>query len=252
MTAPATELAVLLDLAEVDAELARLEARAASLTAQRAGSDSMAAVNQAARRHTDAAEAHDAARRAQIRFESDLSDLEDRTRRADSRLRQLSDTHQIEAAQREVDTLRQRRSVTEDELLAAMEVAETALAEVEESTEAERAAREQADTTEHELVGELGEVEQALTGARKRREGMAEGIDGALLERYEALRQKGIRPPVARFEAGRCQGCHLSLPATEVDQLRTLPADALVFCSECGCLLVRSPRPHRGEAEPES
>ena len=247
-----TELAVLLDLAEVDAELARLEARATSLATRRAGSDSMAVVDQAARRRTDAAEANDAARRTQIRLEGTLSDLEDRARRAEARLSQLSDTHQIEAAQREVDLLRDQRSATEDELLSAMEVAETALAEDEESAEAERAAREQADATEHELVGELGEAEHALAHVRARRAAMAEGIDGALLDRYEELRQKGIRPPVARFEGGRCQGCHLSLPATEVDQLRTLPPDALVFCSECGCLLVRSPRPPQGEAEPET
>jgi predicted nucleic acid-binding Zn-ribbon protein len=38
---------------------------------------------------------------------------------------------------------------------------------------------------------------------------------------------------------GRCGGCHLALPATEVDRLRKLPADALVRCEQCERILVR-------------
>jgi predicted nucleic acid-binding Zn-ribbon protein len=34
-------------------------------------------------------------------------------------------------------------------------------------------------------------------------------------------------------------GCHISLAAAEVDQLRRQPADAIVHCPDCGCLLVR-------------
>jgi predicted nucleic acid-binding Zn-ribbon protein len=36
-----------------------------------------------------------------------------------------------------------------------------------------------------------------------------------------------------------CQACHLALPATEVDRIRHLPADALVRCEHCGAILVR-------------
>jgi hypothetical protein len=36
-----------------------------------------------------------------------------------------------------------------------------------------------------------------------------------------------------------CQGCHLALPAVEVDRIRKLSVDEAVHCEECGRLLVR-------------
>ena len=38
---------------------------------------------------------------------------------------------------------------------------------------------------------------------------------------------------------GRCGGCHLALPATEVDRVRKEPADALIRCEQCDRILVR-------------
>ena len=38
---------------------------------------------------------------------------------------------------------------------------------------------------------------------------------------------------------GTCMGCHLQLPATEVDRLKRLEPDTLVFCDQCGRILVR-------------
>jgi predicted nucleic acid-binding Zn-ribbon protein len=44
---------------------------------------------------------------------------------------------------------------------------------------------------------------------------------------------------IARLEKSTCQGCHLGLAAFEVERLRQEPADAIVFCPECGRILVR-------------
>jgi predicted nucleic acid-binding Zn-ribbon protein len=40
-----------------------------------------------------------------------------------------------------------------------------------------------------------------------------------------------------------CQGCHLTIPATEVDRMRRHAAASdgvgeLSFCDNCGCILV--------------
>ncbi|MEZ5140978.1 MAG: C4-type zinc ribbon domain-containing protein [Acidimicrobiales bacterium] len=43
---------------------------------------------------------------------------------------------------------------------------------------------------------------------------------------------------VARLHGGACGGCHLQLPAAEVDRIKHLPEDQLATCEECGRLLV--------------
>jgi hypothetical protein len=39
--------------------------------------------------------------------------------------------------------------------------------------------------------------------------------------------------------AGSCSGCHLTLPAMEVDRIRKAPADEVITCDQCGRILVR-------------
>ena len=43
----------------------------------------------------------------------------------------------------------------------------------------------------------------------------------------------------ARLVGPSCTGCHLTLPAQELDRIRREPPDALVFCDQCGRILVR-------------
>jgi len=43
---------------------------------------------------------------------------------------------------------------------------------------------------------------------------------------------------VARLVGFTCQGCHLSIPATEVDRIRKEGDGALAYCDNCGAILV--------------
>ena len=43
---------------------------------------------------------------------------------------------------------------------------------------------------------------------------------------------------VARLVGNTCQGCHLTIPATEVDSIRRAPEGTISYCDNCGCILV--------------
>ena len=51
------------------------------------------------------------------------------------------------------------------------------------------------------------------------------------------LRFDGVA--VARLVGSHCDGCHLTLPAMELDRIRHLPEGELVTCEQCGRILVR-------------
>ena len=57
--------------------------------------------------------------------------------------------------------------------------------------------------------------------------------------RIRLLRAKLGGVGAARLVNGRCTGCHLTLPATELDRIRREPPDALIRCDQCGRVLVR-------------
>lgn len=145
----------------------------------------------------------------------------------------------LQAMADEVAHIRQRDSRLEDgiiEIMEEREPVEAAVADLEaQLTEvAARATQIEAAlaTADEELAGE----ERANADARAAR---AAAVPADLLDRYARLRQRLGGVGVARMADGRCTGCHLNLPATELDRMRKAPPDALVTCEQCGRILVR-------------
>ena len=69
------------------------------------------------------------------------------------------------------------------------------------------------------------------------RDDAASGVPAALLATYEQIRARAHGVGVARLVGGTCQGCRLSIPATEVDRIqRGVPGESR--CDNCGAILV--------------
>lgn len=179
--------------------------------------------------------------RSQKRLEDEITSIETKAGSETRKLNSGSVTapREIQALSSEIDALGRRQRTLEDEILEIMEAVEPLSAEV------ERLDAESATATSdlERLRGEIDEQERAIDGeiaaAEAARAGAAAGLDAALLERYEKLRAKLGGIAVARLEGDRCLGCHVSLPAVEVDVIRHSPPDAIVTHEDCGRILVR-------------
>jgi predicted nucleic acid-binding Zn-ribbon protein len=82
-------------------------------------------------------------------------------------------------------------------------------------------------------------IDQDLVTELEAREVAAAGIPADLMALYEQLRAQLDGVGAAPLVNGRCGGCHLALPATEVDRLRKEPPETLVRCDQCSRILVR-------------
>jgi uncharacterized protein len=84
-----------------------------------------------------------------------------------------------------------------------------------------------------------GEIGTELEAERKERQGLGESVPADLLTRYEQLRTRLSGTGAARLIGGSCGGCHLQLPAVELDRVRHADPDAILYCDQCGRILVR-------------
>ncbi|MCU1346105.1 MAG: hypothetical protein JWL70_2371 [Acidimicrobiia bacterium] len=162
-----------------------------------------------------------------------------RRRDIDKRLKVSTVPKEVQALSDELASLAKHQLELEDhelELMEAIEPLDAQLAEIqaEEDQIDIDGARQRAALAEAEVALEA----EVLSVAAARQEASA-AVPEALLTHYEKVRPKLGGIAVARLDAGRCTGCHLQLPATELDRLRHEPADALVTCEQCGRLLVR-------------
>lgn len=151
---------------------------------------------------------------------------------------EVSSPRELQALQSDVEQLRRRQREIEDRQLSAMELREpldTALGVLDterSALESERAA------VERDLGARERVLDEAAAGERAARDELAGSIDGGLLSEYERRRERGNGVGAARLSGMTCQGCHLSVPAAEVDRIRRQSDGALAFCDNCGCILV--------------
>lgn len=179
--------------------------------------------------------------RAQRRLESELSLLESKLVELDRKLYSgvVSATRELQAMQSEAKTMRERRAGLEDEVLEAMGEQETLDEQLGElrsrrgeldalGTKLRVAVAEGQAGLDRELAAELAARAEAVTA-----------IPADVAALYEQLRAHLGGVAAAPLVNGRCGGCHLALPATEIDRLRKEQADALVRCEQCERILVR-------------
>lgn len=208
----------LAELGATDDELARLETRLAEVEAV-------------------AAEAA----KTQRRLEGELSLLESKLTELNAKLYSgvVSATRELQAMQHEAAALRERRAGLEDQVLEAMEGQET----LDEELAGLRARRDELDARGAALrlaVAEAqAEVDRELAAHLAARTDAASAIPADVAALYDQLRAHLGGVAAAPLVNGRCGGCHLALPATEIDRLRKEPADALVRCEQCERILVR-------------
>ena len=63
-------------------------------------------------------------------------------------------------------------------------------------------------------------------------------IPPELLATYDRLRARLDGVAVARLVGNHCDGCHLTLPAMELDRIRHLARARWSTCEQCGRILV--------------
>jgi predicted nucleic acid-binding Zn-ribbon protein len=97
----------------------------------------------------------------------------------------------------------------------------------------------QGESLESAIAEAETEIDSELARERAERAALVADVPGELLSRYEQLRKKLGGTGAARLVGGSCGGCHLQLPAMELDRVKKAPPDAIVYCDQCGRILVR-------------
>lgn len=172
--------------------------------------------------------------------ERELRATEDRVVQVNARLYggTVTASRELQALAADVDGLKKRASELEDRVLSLMEQ------------------REPFDAAVGALDDQLGELEgrrlqvvESLTSSEAetdaelarlsaQRPSLVDAVPKQLLDVYDRLRARLEGVAVARLTGARCDGCHLSLPAVELDRIRHEAAGTLEFCEQCGRILV--------------
>jgi hypothetical protein len=240
-TAPASAQARLLDLQACDTRLAQISHARAGIEQRPMLREVEQQLSVTGDREVAArTEASDIARE-QSRAETDVEGVRARIERD----QQLMDAggipaKELESLAHEIESLRRRQSELEDvelEIMERLEGAQSAArqyqGEIAELTAQRDELLAQIASREAELASEEGGI-QAERGI------LIAELPQDLLALYDRIRGDSGAVGAALLQHGACQGCRISLPASELNRLRAAGDDAVERCDNCRCILVRT------------
>lgn len=237
MTVPSAEL---LALQDIDSEIDALVHRRRHLP-ERARVDEDVTLLEAMRHQAVECRVElDELTQKRVRAESELALTDARRGAIAKRLysAQTTSTRDLQAMQAETGSLDLRASSLEDEVLGLLEAADAVSGRLGELDRGIASVGESLLGAAEELNRAETDIDGRIAGLRARREAAKAAISASLLGRYEQLRARLGGVAVARVVGRRCSGCHLTLSAMELEQVRRSGDGDVYTCEQCSRMLV--------------
>jgi predicted nucleic acid-binding Zn-ribbon protein len=239
VTAP--ELEAVLRVQDLDTALDQHRHRRATLPEREALAASDRQLQALAQVASEVSARRDEVAARQDRLEGELNSTRARITDINRRLYggMVSATRELTAMAAEVEHLESRSSGLEDQVIEVMEQREPLDDEVLDLDRRRQLALEERAGITAQLVASESALDGEIGALVEQRAGAASAVAPDLLKTYEDLRDQLDGVGAARLAGSSCTGCHLTLPATELDRIRRSPAEAVFFCDQCGRILVR-------------
>jgi predicted nucleic acid-binding Zn-ribbon protein len=175
-----------------------------------------------------------------LKSEVDVEQVVSRIERDEKRLSSGQGTpKELEQLQHELESLAKRRAELEEielEVMVRIEALDQRIASL--STERDALHEEVIKFSKEKEVA-LEEINRAKNATITERSALVIEIEPELLNLYEKIRASADGIGAARLHAGKCQGCNLTINASDLSRINSLPEDDVVRCEECRRILVR-------------
>ena len=239
MTTP-TGLDPLLVLQEHDSALDRLRHRRETLAEREALAAAEWNAAAVAGRRAAARARRDELLREEQRLDDEAQALQAKASDVERKMYsgEISSPRELQAMQADVEQLRRLQRGLENRELELMEEREPLDVTVAELDGESAALADDLDRLRRALVAAEAEIDADEARERAARAETAALIAPALVAEYDRCRTQARGVGVARLIGSTCQGCHLSIPSTEVERIRKAPEGTIAHCDNCGCILV--------------
>jgi predicted nucleic acid-binding Zn-ribbon protein len=153
---------------------------------------------------------------------------------------QIADPKALERMLDELKSLQRRITSLEDTELEVMEELEATQTHLDHETAAMAALDEERARLQQALDEKSADVQARLAAARSERTTTATGMPEDLMALYSKLREQKDGVGAAALRRRECEGCRLTLNASDLAVIGKAPADEVLRCEECNRILVRT------------
>jgi len=174
------------------------------------------------------------------RSELDVEQVEDRMKKDDVRLNSGSASpKELEQLQHELVTLGKRKADLEDGELEILIKYDGVKFRVDELLSDQVGLKKLELELNVRLENSKTEINTSLGKLTAARSALTPQIDLALIAIYDKIRLSAHGVGAALLIGNKCDGCHLSINAIELERIKGLEGDEVIRCEECRRILVR-------------
>jgi predicted nucleic acid-binding Zn-ribbon protein len=239
MKAEVVQQLLLLELADLDAELSRIEHRSSHLPEQQRVEQTQAERREANDRLASLRLALEDLDAQVAKFESEIEAVRGREDRDRKMLEGGAvNAKQLADLQHELETLERRQSSLEDSLLEVMERREELQTEQAGELGKIDALESELAEAQRALDDVLAEIEQNRHQCVSRRDELTSGLDADRVSLYERQRARG-GAGAGRLQGRRCGACRIEIDRGEIARITAAADDDVLRCPECGAILLR-------------
>ena len=163
--------------------------------------------------------------------EQEIEDIENRLKKADTKLSNIKSNKEYQAALKEIEDLNKEKTVFEDKVINLMEQVDALETKYSTSRKEIEEARQQFELDHNEILKILKGLNQGLGKIEKKRGQFSKAVDPGLLKKYDSLRAHRGGIGVSPVIKGVCQTCHLGITPQEFNEL--LRGNKLMTCPHC-------------------
>jgi hypothetical protein len=237
MKASEAQQADLLSLANLDHEISRSKAAIKNLSSGALFAEKREAQRDLAAKLINARNALDTVELELQRSETDLELVEQRIAKDIARLNTTNNSKDAQGIQSELESLKRRKSDLEDIELAILEQKEETSAAYATVASDKSIVDDELSDAEARNEAEIMKLRSGLDLLSNDRAQQAARVSTELMELYEKKASRGV--PVGRLMGRDCGACHISLGATALNDVQSLPRDEIAACPECQAILIR-------------
>ena len=237
MKASEAQQADLLSLANLDHEISRSKVAIKNLSSGAQFAEMREAQRDLAAKLINARNALDTVELELKRSETDLELVEQRIAKDIARLNTTNNSKDAQGIQSELESLKRRKSYLEDIELAILEQKEETSAAYATVASDKSIVDEELSVAESRNEAEIVKLRSGLDLLSNDRAQQAARVSSELMELYERKASRGV--PVGRLSGRDCGACHISLGATALNDVQSLPRDEIATCPECQAILIR-------------
>jgi len=155
---------------------------------------------------------HEAFEKKKREKERALEDINDKINKLKMRTGEIKTNKEYQALLKEIKAVEDARSSIEDDILSAMEDADTLGKQIKTEEQNYRANKEKVETLKKDIENEKSETEKELLKVQGIREKVIEAVDSEVYDQYFMLLEICGGLAVIEVKDEICQGCNMNIP----------------------------------------